>query len=278
MDSLIKTNPIDQSMSECPAGESSISDLLKLLKRNQQRGSKPRCHLFTDGQSSEVAARLTDLMGDHGSVGKGDFWMPGGFKALDEAQLDKATRLIPDRSRREALRNWWLSEAGSKTGTPNWDIASSCTIEGKPGLLLVEAKAHGEELKEDDRCGARSEKNRVRIGEAIGEANRSLNELVPGWHLSHESHYQLSNRFAWSWKLASLEVPVVLVYLGFLNALEMGDSFDNAQSWRTKVQRYSEGIVPEKIWDDRLLVNGVPIYPLIQAREISLKAVTVRTK
>lgn len=33
----------------------------------------------------------------------------------------------------------------------------------------------------------------------------------------------MSNRFAWAWKLATMEVPVVLVYLGFLNATEMGD-------------------------------------------------------
>ena len=26
--------------------------------------------------------------------------------------------------------------------TPNWDITSTCTVRGEPGLLLVEAKAH----------------------------------------------------------------------------------------------------------------------------------------
>ena len=30
------------------------------------------------------------------------------------------------------------------------------------------------------------------------------------WGLSRDDHYQLSNRFAWCWKLATLGIPVVL--------------------------------------------------------------------
>ena len=37
------------------------------------------------------------------------------------------------------------------------------------------------------------------------------------------NHYSLCNRVAWAWKLAQLGVPVVWVYLGFLNATEMLD-------------------------------------------------------
>ena len=63
--------------------------------------------------------------------------------------------------------------------------------------------------------------NHNQIGDAIQQANHGLEPLLPGWDLSRDSHYQLSNRFAWSWKIASMGVPVVLVYLGFLNADEM---------------------------------------------------------
>ena len=38
--------------------------------------------------------------------------------------------------------------------TPSWDIASTCTVSGMKGLLLVEAKEHSDELSEGDRCGA----------------------------------------------------------------------------------------------------------------------------
>jgi hypothetical protein len=46
---------------------------------------------------------------------------------------------------------------------------------------------------------------------------------MDGWTLSRDSHYQLTNRFAWAWKLASMGVPVVLGYLGFQGAAEMKD-------------------------------------------------------
>ena len=59
------------------------------------------------------------------------------------------------------------------------------------------------------------------------EANAGLRKLPTGqWALSTRHHYQLSNRFAWSWKLAMLGVPVVLLYLGFLNAQDMQDDGD----------------------------------------------------
>jgi len=41
------------------------------------------------------------------------------------------------------------------------------------------------------------------------------------WQLSRDSLYQLANRFAWAWKIASLGVPVALVYLGFIAADQM---------------------------------------------------------
>ena len=111
------------------------------------------------------------------------------------------------------------------------DIASACEIEGKSGLLLVEAKAHENELsysgKSSPGVSVNSQGNHQQIGQAIAEANAGL-ELAAGnpWGISRDSHYQLSNRFAWAWKLASLGVPVVLVYLGFLNALAFPHDFN----------------------------------------------------
>ena len=119
--------------------------------------------------------------------------------------------------------------------TPNWDIASTCTIKGQRGLLLVEAKAHSAELGESDSCGSRNRGNHERIRWAITEAAAGLQTATgSSWILSPDGHYQLSNRFAWSWKLASLGIPVVLLYLGFLNAEEMtdrGQVFGSAGQW-----------------------------------------------
>jgi hypothetical protein len=75
---------------------------------------------------------------------------------------------------RRALARRWLADPRPTSRTPNWDIASTCTIDGRKGLLLVEAKAHRPELTEE---GKRvnddiSAANHERIGVAISEANK----------------------------------------------------------------------------------------------------------
>ena len=199
-------------------------DWLSQLGRNT-RGSRPRCILLMDGGREQVAGRLTRLVGLESDVtiSSGDRWMPFGKPVQREdnswdstpaleARLDALTALIaPDaRCRRdlgEQLRIWWLA-VPRRANTPNWDVASTCTIKGQRGLLLVEAKAHSAELGESDSCGSKNHGNRERIRWAITEAAAGL-ETATGstWNLSSDSHYQLSNRFAWSWKLASLGIP-----------------------------------------------------------------------
>jgi hypothetical protein len=52
----------------------------------------------------------------------------------------------------------------------------------------------------------------------------------------------MSNRFAWTWKLTECGIPVVLVYLGFLNASEMadlGEPFSSQDSWEALVMTHS---------------------------------------
>jgi hypothetical protein len=60
----------------------------------------------------------------------------------------------------------------------------------------------------DDRCEA-EEPNRTRIEAAIAEANSGWKALLGGVSLSLGSYFQLSNQFAFAWKLAQLGTPVV---------------------------------------------------------------------
>ena len=249
-----------------------MNNLLQSLNPNQRAGSKPRCHLLTHGTPEQVAERLTKLIAPWGVVAATDHWMPQGFDDVREAQLHKAQLLLDVNLYGQALKSWWLAVAGPNSVTPNWDIASTCTIEGKRGLLLVEAKAHHEELKQDDRCSAM--KNLERIGEAVSAANNGLNKVQDGWNLSHESHYQLCNRFAWSWKLATLGIPVVLVYLGFLDADEMRKPFPDGQSWDNAVRNYARDFVPESVWGSKLMLDDAPIYPLIRSMKIRLNSIS----
>ena len=213
---------------------------------DNRRGSRPRCVLLADGERGEVAVRLTRLVNlPEVVVSAEDIWQPHGRPVLrncswdtspsDEAVLSRQNDLVsPDVSRQ--LRSWWLAVTRGNPMTPSWDLGATCTVGDEKGLLLVEAKAYARELKAagKEAPGSRNGgKNHERIGAAIAEANEGL-RLVNGrpWALSRDSHYQLPNRFAWAWKLASLGIPVVLVYLGFLNAVEMTDR-GRPSSWTT---------------------------------------------
>ena len=165
-----------------------------------------------------------------------------------------------------------VASAPEGANTPNWDIASTATINGTEGLLLVEAKAHSKEMKTEGRAGGHPENNES-ITAACREATAALNRVLPGWSLSTDSHYQLSNRFAWAWKLATLGVPVVLVYLGFTRADEMKDQglpFANAKEWERLLRDHSEGIVPATMWDVSILIDRIPLHAIVRAIEIPL--------
>ena len=211
-------------------------------------------------------------------VGADDKWAPRGkpLKLLNgdwdkspahEVELDKADFLLPY-EKREKLRDWWLA-AGRNPRTPNWDIASTCSIDGRQGLLLIEAKAHVAELApKSDRCGSSNDENRAQIARAISEANDGLHIATEGqWNLSRDHHYQLSNRFAWSWKMASLGVPVVLVYLGFINAQDMAGKklLQNHDDWEQCAKEYGEGIVDNSCWGHCMDIDGTPLLPLIRS-------------
>lgn len=258
-----------------------MSSLLEPLKPKERRGSKPRCHLLTHGSPEAIAARLTALIAPLASVASSGHWMPQGFVDLEEAQLHKAPRLLrPALSAR--LGEWWLPAGSQDAMTPNFDIASTCTIDCSPGLLLIEAKAHerellntaaGRELAEDDSTGRKE--SHATIGAAIKEAQVGLEEATRlTWRISIDSHYQMSNRFAWSWKLATLGIPVVLVYLGFLKANDMSKPgevpFADAGAWEALVRSHSAPLFPGQVWDRRWSVNGVPFIPLIRSLEVSL--------
>ncbi len=248
-------------------------DWLEKLGKDD-RGSRPRCVLLCDGSADQVARRLTEIAGrPEVKISALDRWQPQGTACLQEAQLDKArpggTALLPAETRQE-LRKWWLAEGSGRRRTPNWDIASTCRISGREGLLLVEAKAHQGELSSRDKCGAKSIKSRERIVHAIAEANAGLRKVTGNaWHLSAEHHYQLANRFAWSWKLAKLKVPVVLVYLGFLNAFEMSDQgspFQYRSDWSDVLHDYCSDVIDMSCWERTLDVDGTPMLSLMRTR------------
>lgn len=250
-------------------------------------GSRPRSVLLMDGDRELVADRLTRLVNLPTVVVNPEHrWMPTGkpFQNADgtwdkspanEAKLSCPNPLVDEAVRNE-LQSWWLEFTGG-ANVPNWDIASQCLIGSAAGLVLIEAKAHGGELDEKP-TGKRPPttlngwKNHQRIGRAIADASAELQSATGlPWAISRDRCYQLSNRFAWSWKLASLGIPVVLIYLGFLDANEMPQPLFHSDGkdehcWNSTVLKYSAGVVPPQVWDaaSPIDIDGVPLMPLIR--------------
>jgi hypothetical protein len=207
--------------------------------------------------------------------------MPQGFENTDEATLPEAVRLLSADVRLE-LRRWWLAVASNNTRTPNWDVASTCTIEGKAGIMLIEAKAHDQELIKAETgrknieapVSGNARRNLLRIDWATRDANAALaDETGLTWALSRDWNYQMSNRFAWAWKLADLGIPVALIYLGFLNASEMSDQgrpFAGDTDWATLVKGHSQALFATEVWGQRWTCGGQPFIPLIRSLDVPL--------
>jgi len=73
------------------------------------------------------------------------------------------------------------------------------------------------------------------------------------------------------WKLSELGFPVILVYLGFLNAVEMQKgkqkAFESHKEWDLLVREHSRILFPQQVWNpERLLGRG--LVPLIRTVQI----------
>jgi hypothetical protein len=251
-----------------------ISSRLNDLKQRDRKGSRARCILLTEGPRDVVANRLTGLTNNVATVRPDRHsWMPRGFDNPEEARLGDTSELLCEEVR-ECVTAWWLAVRHRMANTPNWDIASTATIGGREGLLLVEAKAHANEISAEGkvRLAYSNAENHARIDLCCRDAGTALNKIVPGWSLSAESHYQLCNRFAWAWKLASLRIPVVLVYLGFLHADEMPAPLESADQWDDLVRSHGRGIVPPGAWNGELLMDGTSLRAMIRSMRVDLDA------
>ncbi len=156
-------------------------------------------------------------------------------------QLVKKYPLLKD------FNKWWNPNGGK---TPTWDMISLCEINGKEGILLVEAKAHksefsksGKKLKE--KCSEGSRLNHHNIKNRIDEVCGLLNIKSKDFKVSRDSYYQLSNRVAFASRLKELDIPIVLLYLGFIgDEYFKKDKFDNKQIWQETFDKYISSRVP----------------------------------
>lgn len=210
------------------------------------RGS--RKHILCLVESSNFTTQLSKILQPTGAIiDSTDIWMPKGCRKPDEARMERFGPEIFPNIDWEILHNWWIKH-NHRANTPNWDLASTCTIQCHKGLVLVEAKAHTNELKTDGKLLApcpsfKSLQNHERIGQAIAEASNALHI-----NISRDTHYQLANRVAFSWKIASMGVPVILVYLGFTgdeNMSDVGEPLRDDTHWQQVMRAYMDKHIPE---------------------------------
>ena len=160
-------------------------------------------------------------------------------------------------TQKESLLKWWLvHRSGAKL--PTWDlVVTARTADECPALVLFEAKAHISELsdagkemairaKEDEQN--RTRENHEKIAAAIQEASRALDGQCPGIALTHARSYQFANRIAFAWKLATMGIPVALVYLGFLgdDAIAVpSDRLNTCKEWKDVFMSHAKSHFPE---------------------------------
>ena len=225
----------------------------------------------------QFAVELLELVAPtHTRLFPGSLWMPRGYREPDEARLETlGPRFLPGSGVWKTLQEWWLAHKPG-VNTPNWDIAIGCEVEGTPGLVLVEAKAHEAELspagKQPARTGSgASRDNHKQIGRAIAEARVGLGTFGSTVSISRDSHYQLSNRLAFAWKLATLGVPTILVYLGFSGDSgieDVGAPLTGPEHWRQVFFDHASPVAPAELFGRRLDCGAAPAWFLVKSRPV----------
>lgn len=210
------------------------------------RGS--RKHLLDLLDSEHVEQRLTDLLlGTGVTVAAGAARQPLGHREPSEWTIRRfAAKHLAGQFDYDSFDRWWV---GDQYQNPQWDLLVACDIDGRPGLLMVEAKAHECEVSQSgkplkDAASEQSKANHEQIGRCVAAARQGLSSLVDRIAISRDSHYQLSNRVASAWKLASLGLPVALLYLGFTGDTYFRDYLRDADHWQRVVGAYMADVLP----------------------------------
>jgi hypothetical protein len=108
-------------------------------------------------------------------------------------------------------------------------------------------------------------RNHDKIGNAISEARGALSNFCSNISISRDTHYQLSNRIAYTWKLATVGIPTILLYLGFINDpawMPQNDHFRTKHDWLEAIQCYFAEVGANELLAKKkvTLANGVSMH------------------
>lgn len=255
-----------------------------MAKNDTWKGSRLRCVLFSGKQPEEIRSELLDMIAQAGiddcriEIDQDNFiYYPQGIKKSKEYRFSDPGDLIDETKRKEMVK-WWLGKDETEKQTPNWDFVCTAKINGKDGLILVEAKAHRGEFYYKNSCGAGKE-SRKEISQALGEIQEALANDFPEMSFEMDYSYQLSNRIAWAVKLAEIGIPTVLIYLGFLNCPEMDHGnykiLETSEYWKKLVLNYpgkktrgTWASIPAEFWNSKIKIGDTSFIPIIASMDI----------
>ena len=89
--------------------------------------------------------------------------------------------------------------------------------------------------------------------------------------INRDSHYQLANRLAFTWKLAMLGFSVVLLYLGFTGddgIRDVSPPFSDGEDWGRAFNRYAKSAVPLDLFERRLELGPSPVWLTSRSRPV----------
>lgn len=148
-----------------------------------------------------------------------------------------------------------------QTGNPpNWDAVGWLHDENGKELILVEAKAHVEELKSDSKAG---EVSLQQIQAAFNEVKQELNVVNSGdWT---KRYYQYANRVAVLYFLNKINIRSHLVFVYFT-----GDEMDgqycpkSETEWEKALKELDDyiGLPPGHCLEKRIHKVFLPVSPL----------------
>lgn len=233
---------------------------------------------WVEGRGGSFVASLNAMLAATGAtVSPEGLWRPIGYSNASEALLDRDCAPLLTAQVSRDLRDWWLAVNHPKASGPNWDLVVAVDFPGcRRGLVLVEAKAHVGELANEGAgkrhrpdATANSQKNHERIGVAIAEARQSLRASDERVRISRDQCYQFSNRIAFAWKLASMGIPIALIYLGFTGDEVIGrlsEQIRDADHWRELIKQHTKDVFPTEKWEREIAVGPAPLWLLARTR------------
>jgi hypothetical protein len=186
-------------------------------------------------------------------------WLDIDFSKKNEPKRDDkefiGLEFIEDANVRESWKSFWPQTGNSQ----NWDAVGKIHFDSNDEWLLVEAKAHIDEM--ESKCGARNAVSKQKIQLAFEKASRAFgnhSKPVENWL---EPYYQYANRLAVLYFLMNECLPSVNARLLFIyfygENRENLDCPQNEKEWWAAIHKMNERLGIDKDFE-----LSKRIYPL----------------